>query len=304
MEGENMNTKQLECFLQVAEILNFSVAAKRMYVTQPTVTRHIKMLEEELGVKLFYREKKKVSLTMAGSIFYKDAQEIVMREDIAKTRVLNTKKNYKSKIAISFEANALEQAYLPDFINHYHHCHPEIYLYIQSFNFKIGIQNLLDHKMDLLLYTTREATEHKELEYRELYSGKFVCVMRKGSGLSEKSLITFEDLKNQFLIMPEAVASTIEKKGILAAIQSSIPIYYCDNIETAHILVKSGLGVSIMPDFEVKEDASFDVLPLIAEEKMIAVSYGIAWYRGESRAEIKQFISQLTSQFSYKRKGL
>ena len=97
-----MNTKQLECFIQAAEILNFSVAAKRLYVTQPTVTHQIQMLEEELGVKLFRREKKHVVLTTEGSIFYKDAQEIIMREDIAKSRVLNTQKNYRAKIAVSF----------------------------------------------------------------------------------------------------------------------------------------------------------------------------------------------------------
>lgn len=296
-----MNTKQLECFIQAAEILNFSIAAKRLYVTQPTVTHQIKMLEEELGVQLFKRAKKRVTLTTAGSIFYKDAQEILMREDIAKSRVLNTKKNYKSKIAISFEANALEQYYLPGVIEKYHCRHPEIYLYFQTFNFKLGIQNLLEHKMDLLLYTTYEAIEHNEIESKELYFGKFVCLMKTGTELSEKSSITLEDLKDQFLIMPEAVSSTQEKKRVLAAIKNTAPIYYCNNIEAAYILVKGGLGISIMPDFEVKSDPVLKSIPLDLPKEIDTISYGIAWHKGDNRTEINQLILYLTQNFGTRR---
>lgn len=292
-----MNTRELECFIQVAEILNFSMAAKRLNVTQPTVTHQIKLLEDELGVKLFTRGKKKVALTIAGSIFYKDAQEIIMREDIAKSRVLNTQKNYKSKIAISFDANALEQSYLPGFIKKYHTSHPEIYLYFQKFNFKLGIQNLLEHKMDLLLYTTREATEHNDVKFKELYSGKFVCLMEADADLSSKPEISFENLRNQFLIMPESVEGTVERNGILTAIQNTTPIYYCDNVETAHILVKGGLGISIMPDFEAQSDAALRAIPLDAPKELNTVPYGIAFHKGENRKEIIEFINEFTKEF-------
>jgi len=292
-----MNTKQLECFIQAAEILNFSVAAKRLYVTQPTVTHQIQMLEEELGVKLFRREKKHVVLTTEGSIFYKDAQEIIMREDIAKSRVLNTQKNYRAKIAVSFEANELEHAYLPDFIRKYHKSHPEIYLYIQKFNFKLGIQNLLEHKMDLLLYTSREAVEHSEIEYKDLYNISFVCLMPKGE-FSKKSVVTLEDLKNQFLIIPSAISSTVERKSILSFLRNTNPIYYCDDVETAHILVKGGFGVSILPDIEVRSDPALEAVPLQIPKEISPPPYGIAWHKEERRSEIHLFVQELVSEFT------
>jgi LysR family transcriptional regulator, hca operon transcriptional activator len=298
MEGDRMNTKQLECFIQAAQILNFSVAAKRLYVTQPTVTHQIKTLEEELGVRLFRRGKKNVTLTTEGSIFYKDAQEIIMREDIAKSRVLNTQKNYRSKIAVSFEANVLEQAYLPGFIKKHHAVHPEIYLYIQKFNFKLGIQNLLEHKMDLLLYTSREAVEHAEIEHKALCSVNFVCLVEKDSKLSRKSAVTLEDLKNQFLIIPSAVSSTVERKSILAALQNANPIYYCDDVQTAHILTKGGLGVSILPDIEVFDDPALESVPLALPKEISLPPYGIAWHKGERRPEIHRFIHQLAEEFT------
>lgn len=292
-----MNTKQLECFIQAAEILNFSAAAKRLYVTQPTVTHQIKMLEEELGVKLFRRGKKNVVLTTEGSIFFKDAQEIIMREDIAKSRVLNTQKNYRSKIAVSFEANTLEQSYLPGFIKKHHEAHPEIYLYFQKFNFKLGIQNLLEHKMDLLLYTSCEAIEQAEIEHKALCAGSFVCLAGQDSPLSDRASVTLEDLKNQFLIIPSVVSSTVERKSILTALQNTNPIYYCDDVQTAHILVKGGLGVSILPSFEAVNDPALNVVPLALPNELSLPPYGIAWHKGEHRPEIHRFVNRIVAEF-------
>lgn len=293
-----MNTKQLECFIQAAEILNFSEAAKRLYITQPTVTHQIQMLEEELGVRLFLREKKRVVLTTEGSIFYKDAQEIMMREGIAKSRVLNTQKNYSAKIAVSFEANELEQAYLPDFIRKYHLSHPDIYLYLQKFNFKLGIQNLLEHKMDLLLYSSREAVEHAELQHKDLYPVGFACLVPAG-GFLDKPEVTLDDLKDQFLIIPSAISGTVEQKCILSSLRNTNPIYYCDDTETARILVKGGFGVSILPDVEVRNDPALKAVPLVLPKEITPPFYGIAWHQEEQRPEVHLFVQELISEFAF-----
>ena len=72
-----MNTVQLECFLTVAEYLNFSKASEALKLTQPAVTHQIQSLEKELNVKLFRRTSKNVSLTQEGYLFLADAQLIL-----------------------------------------------------------------------------------------------------------------------------------------------------------------------------------------------------------------------------------
>lgn len=74
-----MNSQELKCFVVAADRLNFTRAAKELYVTPPTVTHHIQHLENELGVKLFIRDSKSVQLTTAGEIFYHDAHDILLR---------------------------------------------------------------------------------------------------------------------------------------------------------------------------------------------------------------------------------
>ena len=61
-----MNTTQLECFMAVANFLNFSRAAQQLRITQPAVSHQINTLEDELGVKLFYRTSKRVCLPRRG----------------------------------------------------------------------------------------------------------------------------------------------------------------------------------------------------------------------------------------------
>ena len=72
-----MNTVQLECFIAVAEYLNFSKASRSLKITQPAVSHQIQTLEEELEVKLFNRTSKSVTLTHEGALFLTDAQLIL-----------------------------------------------------------------------------------------------------------------------------------------------------------------------------------------------------------------------------------
>ena len=82
-----MNTTQLECFVTVAECLNFSKAADSLKMTQPAVSHQIRSLEEELEVKLFRRTSKNVSLTQEGLLFLADAHLILKTALTARERL-------------------------------------------------------------------------------------------------------------------------------------------------------------------------------------------------------------------------
>ena len=82
-----MNTTQLECFLAVAQYLNFSKAAESVRITQPAVSHQIQTLEEELGIRLFTRTSKSVSLTHAGMQFIGDAATILKIAGTARARL-------------------------------------------------------------------------------------------------------------------------------------------------------------------------------------------------------------------------
>ncbi len=78
-----MDFKQLESFVMLAKLRNFSKAAEKLYLTQPTISNHINNLERDLDTLLFNRSNKKVSLTQAGEILLNHALSILNERDQA-----------------------------------------------------------------------------------------------------------------------------------------------------------------------------------------------------------------------------
>ena len=86
-----MTTQQIRFFLEAAECLNFTEAAKRLFVAQSTLSKQIALLEDELGLKLFYRSNRTVGLTPAGSLFRGEMEKVEHRltEAIDRARHVN-----------------------------------------------------------------------------------------------------------------------------------------------------------------------------------------------------------------------
>ena len=81
-----MNRNQLKYFVAAAEHRSFTKAAEQMYISQPTLSRHIADLENTLNVELFERTTRKVSLTAAGVLFLNEAKQIIKRYDALMSR--------------------------------------------------------------------------------------------------------------------------------------------------------------------------------------------------------------------------
>ncbi|WP_337181835.1 LysR substrate-binding domain-containing protein [Shinella sp.] len=95
-----MDTKQLQVFVAVGAAGSFSKAALDLNVTQPMITRHIRGLEEELGVELFYRNGRGVVLTEAGVLLKAHADEIVERMRLAQNAVANLKSSPRGRLVL------------------------------------------------------------------------------------------------------------------------------------------------------------------------------------------------------------
>lgn len=95
-----LNTTQLECFLAVANHLNFSRAAQELHITQPAVSHQINTLEAELEVKLFHRTSKNVRLTQAGHQFGQYAREILRLTGISRARMRQWREELPQRLGL------------------------------------------------------------------------------------------------------------------------------------------------------------------------------------------------------------
>ena len=101
-----MEFRQLQYFLAVAEELNFSRAAKRLNMAQPPLTRQIHQLEQELGVELFYRTKRRVELTDAGRLFLEESLRILEQVEQGVRVAQRASRGEIGRLVVAFEGSS------------------------------------------------------------------------------------------------------------------------------------------------------------------------------------------------------
>src|SRR5712675_1820704 len=102
-----MNLRSLRCFLAVAEDLHFGRAAKRLNISQPPLTQHIKSLEQELGARLFERTKRSVRITEAGSALLDEARLLITQADGLRHVVQRADKGRSGTLRAGFITSAI-----------------------------------------------------------------------------------------------------------------------------------------------------------------------------------------------------
>lgn len=295
-----MDIKQLECFMHLSESLNFSTTAQIMYQSQPAVSSQIKSLENELGLELFQRTKRSVSLTPAGESFYKDIKEILELLNQAKIKAKYNAKKYSAKYTISYEDNFLAVKFLSKLVFEFRKLHPEIFLELKVTSYKTKNQLYLENKVDFM-FTVFEGLENiPDLSFEELHIGRYVCVVPKDHIFCTYNSISLEELSKHNLILLNPINAPEEMKRMLKKIEdicSLSPKLYCDSVFSGYTLVKSGLGIAIMPDFVCLDDNEVLVIPLLSEER---ISYGVAWNKKNTNKVVNDFINIAKNVYSDK----
>ena len=137
----NFNLKQLRVFIETVECGSFTGAAKKMFLSQSTVSNHIQGLEDELGVMLFQREaKKNIQLTQDGRRVYQYAKDIILRCDTLERNIVG----YTDHEVIIGASTVPAQSIIPDYISRFIKVHPETTFSVRNGDSEQIHQMLLD----------------------------------------------------------------------------------------------------------------------------------------------------------------
>lgn len=287
-----MTSQQLKCFLCVADKLNFTKAAEELYLSTPTVTHHIRNLEEELNAPLFVRTSKMVELTEAGTMFYSDVKEILSKMDLAQKRVQKMAAQNISFLRIGCSSNA-ELSCLESILYDMQEKYPQVYPQIVVKDY-FSLKNLFDNKqLDLVLATKEMVKDMRDCTFKKMKEVINYAVLTEKSALRDKETIRFEDLEETCIIMlhpkfvPFQYGNKLQEKMTLHA-QSHFHLS-CENDEAGILLAKTGYGVAILPEFCIpRESEGFIALPFASEEYRI--DYGIAYQKNGKADYIRYFI--------------
>lgn len=292
-----MNTKQLECFIELSETLNFSETANNLYITQPAVSHQMKALENELGLQLFIRSKRNVTLTPAGLSLYKDMKDISIKANIAISKAKNYAAEFKSNLSIGYEGNLLELEMMPMILSSFKETVPSSQIYLNFVDYKERKNSLLTNKYDVIFTVKENIIDTSEIKYHELFIGHMVCVMPKEHPLANNSTIKIDDLATDTLIFLNPLKCPRKMGNIQEKIQLYCPkatIYYSDSANISYTMIKAGLGIAIMPNFVCLKEELLSVVPL---DVAIRLSYGIVTLSQNTSNEIQTFINIAKKKF-------
>ena len=246
-----MELRHLRYFVTVAEELNFSKAALKLYTAQPSLSQQIKDLEEDVGVQLLYRTKRKVELTEEGAVFLEQARLTLAQADKAIMMARKVSQAKQQCLRIGFVPVAEVQVFphvLPNFRAH----HPELRIELHSLNNDQQLKALKRGELDLCFI--RDNIQHRDGIHSQLVlSEPLIFILPKQHPLAKLERIPLEALNNIDFIIPAADQARVLNQHILQfakqhQIQFNI-IQSADTVLSNITSVALNLGCSILPNY-------------------------------------------------------
>ena len=236
-----MEIRLLRYFIAIASEGNVSRAAEALHITQPTLSRQLAQLEEELGVKLFYRDKHRLNLTNEGSLLHRRAKEILALVDKAETELGQGDEFVTGHIDITCgEIGAVWL--LSKLISSFKEKYPQITYSIYTCNADTSKERLDSGMADLALLL--EPVDMERYDFVRLpVKENWGVLMRADDALATKQAIVPADLIGKSLIAPWRSKVRQELRSWFGEQLSNINPPMLSNMSTnASIMVYNGLG--------------------------------------------------------------
>ena len=262
-----MTNNQLRYVISVAENGSFSGAAKKLFLTQPSLSNQIKALEEELGTPIFIRMHHELKLTEAGHDLVLYSKRILNELDHLQSLMQSYSSFLKGSLTIGAFTNAgylgLPQMVM-DFQKHY----PKIQIRLVMDRSSRLTELLMTQEIDVAFLSASEATLRSgDLQYAQLDEEPFVAVVPKGHPLYDRSAIDSEALKKEKLILPtdDLYAHSLLVSALSHDGEPPLLCGECSSTESCVQMVASGFGIAIVtaPVARQLTNDRFRILPLI-----------------------------------------
>jgi len=246
-----MKLRQLQFFIAVAEELSFSRAAIKLHVAQPSLSTQIKVLEVEVGARLFERDKRHVSLTQAGRRFQQRAISVLSMADTAKSEARSTARGQLGTIALGYTALSMFSTALPHAIRQFRRREPNVVMTLRELTSLEQLHELGERTLDVGVLRKVDAGAPKGISIVEWYRTPLVAAIPQDHPWAASDLLSLNDLKNEsFIMYPRGAGTGIYWQVIdLCTAAGFRPRVVREVIESSTIigLVAAGVGIAIVP---------------------------------------------------------
>lgn len=274
-----MEIRVLRYFLTVVWEESITRASEVLHITQPTLSRQLSQMEEEIGVKLFRRGTRKISLTNEGILLRRRAEEILQLVDKTEKELIEQEEQVEGRVSIGCGEIASVQL-LPELFRSFREKYPRV-----SFDIFTATADLVKEQMDKGLIDLGLLLEPVDVEKYEFIrfdiKENWVVLMRPDDPLAKKESITAKDLSAEPLILPRRTRVRSELASWFGDYYEKLDVVFTSNLNTnGAIMVESGLAYSIVVEGAVSfwDQSKLTYRPL--SPPLTATSV-LAWKHGQ-----------------------
>lgn len=254
-----LEVRDFEYFLVLAQVLHFKKAALHLNITQSALSQKIRRLESLLGKELFIRTSRKVALSKAGKLFRKEAQIIVNQIYHSMERWTLSTDGIEGLLRIGFVGSAMRH-YLPPILQTFISTHPNIKFYLDDASNQYQIDNLENNNLDIGFI--RSANVPAFMTIKSVYEECFSVVLPKSHPVTKRNFRDMSVFSEESFILWPSQASEMYFQKILDICRDA---GFSPNISHRALhgpsifkLVESGLGVSIVPS-SLKDEKNYQI---------------------------------------------
>lgn len=296
MINRKITLLQIEYFLAVAKYLSFTEAARNLYISQPSLSKQIAMLEEEMGVKLFFRTKRDVRLTPSGAVMYRELSGLgeIIENAIDKSRQPELGDNLTLTIGC-LEAMDTD-LFMPPLIKLFKEKYHGVTLVVERHSFKMLREKLINGMLDIIFTLSFEMDDIPGIVCDEVYKENTGIFMSKTNPLAAMEEISLEDVRDENFVMIsrdespngfDAIISLCRKHGFKPNIVKQLP-----NIESLLLCVELGLGITIF-DSNIRMSGKNGLKFFKLEDDVISVV--MAWRKDNLNPAVSMFANNSLS---------
>ena len=246
-----MKLRQLQFFIAVAEELSFSRAALKLHVAQPSLSTQIKALEQEVGARLFERDKRHVSLTPAGRRFQSRIATVISLADDAKSEARSTERGQLGTIDLGYTALSMFSTALPHAIRRFRQQEPNVVITLRELPSLEQLYELGERTLDIGVLRKVDVSAPKGISIVEWYRTPLVVAMPKDHPKASSGALSLTDLKNDsFIMYPRQAGTGIYWQVLqLCTTAGFRPRVVREVLESSTIigLVAAGVGIAVVP---------------------------------------------------------
>lgn len=260
-----MNTKQMDYIIETAKTLNLSRAAENLYISQPSLSYQIKVIEEEVGFPIFDRIGKSIRLTPAGQQLVTSLQRLSVELLFAIEQAQNMGEKYRDSIRIGY-ATRSSLYYLPKAIKAFEEKHPQIQIVpeIQPPN---GYRTaFLQKELDMILLPREEAEKLNGVTIHPLYTSHIYLLCQHKDTLADLDMVTTQDLAGRTLLVNGGSSKTLQKTQ--QRVLETVPIHYYNSPthDFTMIQVASDKAICLSPGYLNDHNGEFAWIPFDCPE--------------------------------------